>query len=84
MEPAAAEATPNATLAQATALRERLGVSRVLIHHIPFAVSADAGNGFTQPGPFCPNPRKSTGAGDPFNPNACKEIAGAPQYVVVL
>jgi len=61
------EGTADDTLAQAKALRECLGVTRVLIHRIPFAVSAEDGGGCTQPGPFCQNPKKSTGAGDRFN-----------------
>ena len=67
LAPATPDATPDATLEQAGALRSKLEISRVVIHRIPFAVSADAGGGFVQPGPFCPNPRKSTGAGDRFN-----------------
>lgn len=75
MAAAPAEATPESTLAQAGALRERLGITRVVIHRIPFAVSADAEEGFMQPGPFCPNPRKSTGAGDRFNAGVCLGLA---------
>jgi sugar/nucleoside kinase (ribokinase family) len=67
LEPAPPEADSDATLEQADALRSRLEISRVVIHRIPFAVSAEAGGGFMQAGPFCPNPRKSTGAGDRFN-----------------
>lgn len=67
LAPASPDAAPDATLEQAGALRSRLEISRVVIHRIPFAVSADACGGFAQPGPFCPNPRKSTGAGDRFN-----------------
>jgi sugar/nucleoside kinase (ribokinase family) len=62
-----AAATPEETSRQAAALREVLGISRVVIHHIPFAVSAAADGGCSQPGPYCPHPRKSTGAGDRFN-----------------
>lgn len=62
-----AEASPAETLRQAAALREVLRISRVVIHHIPFAVSASAEGGCSLPGPFCPHPRKSTGAGDRFN-----------------
>lgn len=61
------EATPEETLEQARALRSRLEISQVLIHHIPFAVSVDEGGGFLQAGPFCQKPKKSTGAGDRFN-----------------
>jgi hypothetical protein len=75
VEPAAAEATPGETLAQAAALRGRLGVSSVVIHRIPFAVFADADGGLTQPGPFCASPKKSTGAGDRFNAGVCLGLA---------
>lgn len=67
LDAAKSEATHEETVAQAAALRERLGISRVVIHRIPFAVSADADGSRAQPGAFCPNPRKSTGAGDRFN-----------------
>jgi len=67
LPPAPAEATPADAVQQAGELRALLGISRVVIHHIPFAVSATADGGFMQPGPYCPNPKKSTGAGDRFN-----------------
>lgn len=71
----ASKITPDQTLAQAIELRERLEISRVVIHRIPFAVSADADGGFIQQGPYCPNPRKSTGAGDRFNAGFCLGLA---------
>lgn len=71
LAPASPDAAPGATLEQAVALRARLEISRVVIHRIPFAVSADADGGFAQPSPFCPNPKKSTGAGDRFNAGLC-------------
>ena len=75
LEPAPPDAAPEETLSQAAALRERLEISRVVIHRIPFAVSADADGGFSQAGPFCPNPKKSTGAGDRFNAGLCLGLA---------
>lgn len=75
LDPAPAEAAPEETLAQAFALRSRLEITRVVIHHIPFAVSADADGGFMQPGPYCANPKKSTGAGDRFNAGVCLGLA---------
>lgn len=68
---AAVDACPEETLQQAFLLREMLGISRVVIHRIPFAVSAYADGGFTQAGPYCPHPKKSTGAGDRFNAGWC-------------
>lgn len=62
-----AEGPAEETLAQAEALRERLKITRVLIHRIAFAVSSDKDGGNIQQGSVCPNPKKSTGAGDRFN-----------------
>ncbi len=72
--PSAASA-PDETLQQAFALREALGISRVIIHRSSFAVSATADGGFIQAARFCPNPRKSTGAGDRFNAGFCLGLA---------
>jgi sugar/nucleoside kinase (ribokinase family) len=73
------EAGLEETLAQAAALRTRLGISRVVIHHVAFAVSANADGGCKQPGPYCPHPKKSTGAGDRFNAGVCLALAmGCP------
>jgi sugar/nucleoside kinase (ribokinase family) len=69
------KATPEETLAQAGALRKRLEISRVIIHHLRFAVSSDAEADFIQPGPHCQNPKKSTGAGDRFNAGVCLGLA---------
>jgi sugar/nucleoside kinase (ribokinase family) len=70
-----AEASPGETLRQAAMLRDVLGISRVVIHRIPFAVSDSAQGGAIQPGPVCPNPKKSTGAGDRFNAGFCLGLA---------
>jgi sugar/nucleoside kinase (ribokinase family) len=75
LPPASPEATPEETLQQAFALRDRLGISRVVVHRIPFAVSASAEGGFIQSGPYCANPKKSTGAGDRFNAGFCLGLA---------
>ena len=56
---------------QSAALRERLGISQVLIHHRKFAVAADEKNVCHGNGPFCAAPKKSTGAGDRFNAGYC-------------
>jgi sugar/nucleoside kinase (ribokinase family) len=55
------------SLALAAALRERLRVSAVIIHHIRSAALAAPDGVATLAGPFCAAPRKSTGAGDRFN-----------------
>jgi sugar/nucleoside kinase (ribokinase family) len=72
---APADATPEQTVQQAFALRERFGVSRVVIHRVPFAVSAAAAGGSTQPGPYSAHTKKSTGAGDRFNAGFCVGLA---------
>ena len=69
------EATPEETLQQASALRVLLEISRVVIHRIPFAVSASTESGCYQLGPYCPTPKKSTGAGDRFNAGFCLGLA---------
>lgn len=69
------EATPDETLSQAVALRKRLEISRVIIHRRRFTVSADTDDSFIQPGPYCQNPKKSTGAGDRFNAGICLGLA---------
>ena len=75
LPPVAADSAPEETLAQASALRDILGISRVVIHWTRFAVSASAGGGVMQPGPYCANPKKSTGAGDRFNAGFCLGLA---------
>jgi sugar/nucleoside kinase (ribokinase family) len=70
-----ADATPEQTLQQAFALRDLFGVSRAVIHRVPFAVSATAEGGSTQPGPYSPDTKKSTGAGDRFNAGFCLGLA---------
>lgn len=56
-----------ATLPQAKQLRERLGISEVVIHTHRYAVWSGAESGAAADGPYCEKPVKSTGAGDRFN-----------------
>lgn len=72
---APADATPEQTLQQAFALRDLFGVTRVVIHRVPFAVSAAAECGSMQPGPYSASTKKSTGAGDRFNAGFCLGLA---------
>jgi sugar/nucleoside kinase (ribokinase family) len=72
---APSDVSPQEALRQADALRDRLGISRVVVHRISFAVSSSEAGDFTQPGPFCPRPKKSTGAGDRFNAGFCLGLA---------
>jgi hypothetical protein len=64
--PTASDA-PESALAQAQALRTRLNIAEVVIHHIKFAAVANATEAAQMRGPFCAKPKKSTGAGDRFN-----------------
>lgn len=52
---------------QATKLRIALGISEVVIHGQKYAVLANAQETAQADGPYCPKPKKSTGAGDRFN-----------------
>lgn len=52
---------------QAISLRERLCIQEVVIHAHKFAVLAGENETASAEGPYCPNPVKSTGAGDRFN-----------------
>ena len=72
---AAAAATADEALQQACGLRQVLGISRVVVHRNAFAVSAAADAGCIQAGPYCPHPKKSTGAGDRFNAGFCLGLA---------
>lgn len=63
--------TPEAALAQAQALRARLGIAEVVIHQIKFAAVASAAETATLPTAYCLKPKKSTGAGDRFNAGYC-------------
>jgi hypothetical protein len=65
------EVTPDGALRQAMSLRGLLGISQIVVHRIPFAVSASSEGGFIRSGPYCANPKKSTGAGDRFNAGFC-------------
>ncbi|MBI2516303.1 MAG: carbohydrate kinase [Opitutae bacterium] len=62
-----AESEPASTATLAEQLRTRLGISTVVIHHIKSAALAAADGSAALAGPFCPKPKKSTGAGDRFN-----------------
>jgi hypothetical protein len=63
--------TPEAALILAQALRAKLGIAEVVIHHIKFAVVASATETAALRTAFCSHPKKSTGAGDRFNAGYC-------------
>jgi len=66
-----ADDSPVAAQAQAQSLRARLGIAEVVIHHIKSAAVASATETAALHGPFCAQPKKSTGAGDRFNAGYC-------------
>lgn len=65
--PACSESEPASTGTLAENLRAKLGISSVVIHHIKSAALASSEGHSSLAGPFCPKPKKSTGAGDRFN-----------------
>jgi len=65
--PACIESEPGSTALLAENLRAQLRISSVVIHHIKSASLASPEGSVSLAGPFCPNPKKSTGAGDRFN-----------------
>ncbi len=65
--PTAGAGDAGATLDQARALRDRLGVEQVVIHALAHAACARADGAHAVGGPWCARPLKSTGAGDRFN-----------------
>lgn len=71
---------------QAVAIREKLGISEVATHCIKLAAVADTSGVVGVQGPFCPSPKKSTGAGDRFNAGYCLgQIMGfAPEKRLLL
>ena len=65
--PACTEASPASSQALAAALRTRLGISELVIHHIKSTAVAGPDGEASLTGPYCAAPKKSTGAGDRFN-----------------
>jgi len=60
-------------------IREKLGISCVMIHPRKGAAAADAAGSATFVGPFVKNPRIGTGAGDHFNAGFCLgRVLGLP------
>lgn len=78
---------PDAVAARAAELRQRLGVSQVVVHNARLNAVADAEGAIAvAPGPFCASPRKTTGAGDRFNAGYCLGLLlglGARQRLAV-
>ncbi|GHB95989.1 carbohydrate kinase family protein [Cerasicoccus arenae] len=59
--------TPEEALIQACELKSNIGIESVIVHSLRYAVGCDGSNTALAWGPFCENPKKSTGAGDRFN-----------------
>jgi sugar/nucleoside kinase (ribokinase family) len=55
----------------ASKIRAKLEIQTCVIHPREYAVAADANGAFAVAGPFTPNPKISTGAGDHFNAGFC-------------
>lgn len=58
---------PKGYAALAGAIREKLGISTVVVHPVQFACGADKTGEYSVTGPFTAKPKISTGAGDHFN-----------------
>ena len=50
---------------------EKMGIYCVAVHPTRFAACAVAGEYFSADGPYCDNPKLTTGAGDNFNAGFC-------------
>ncbi len=70
-----AHASIDETIAQASALRGALAISRVVIHRSRYAVSASLTETAHASADHCEKPQKSTGAGDRFNAGYCLGLA---------
>jgi sugar/nucleoside kinase (ribokinase family) len=71
---------------QTQRLREMLGISQVVIHAVKLAAMAKSGAVAGTYGPYCPNPKKSTGAGDRFNGGYCVGVllGLSPEQCLIL
>jgi len=66
-QPAVHDESLPAIVAQAEGIRQRLGISQVVTHCVKMAASATLRGALGVHGPYCAQPKKSTGAGDRFN-----------------
>jgi hypothetical protein len=55
----------------ATEIRRKLGISTIVLHPVESAACATKDGVFWSEGPFCENPKITTGAGDHFNAGFC-------------
>jgi len=79
------ENAPEPLQTLAAIIRERSGITEVVVHPRERAAAATAAGTWCAEGPFTPNPRLSTGAGDHFNGGYCHgRLRGlAPQLALV-
>lgn len=63
--------TPETAMELAAAIRARLELGVVVVHPTRFAAAAGADSAAAVEGPWTPNPKISTGAGDHFNAGFC-------------
>lgn len=61
------EDAEDSVAAQATALKNALKIDEVAVHWIKYAAVDGPAGAASITGPYCPSPKKSTGAGDRFN-----------------
>ena len=69
-----AKENPTELSEQAAALQKKLDIDTVVIHCVKLAAMANADGSVAVAGPYCPNPKKSTGAGDRFNAGFCTGV----------
>ena len=55
----------------ATEIRRKLGISTLVLHPVESAACATKDGVWWSPGPYCENPKITTGAGDHFNAGFC-------------
>jgi ketohexokinase len=65
---------PGHLVALAEGIRVKVGLTRVVIHAVRQAVSAQQGEGRHLMGPYCEHPALTTGAGDNFNAGYCNGL----------
>jgi hypothetical protein len=79
-------ADEHALIGRAEAISRKLGVSEVVIHPTSCAAAWNSSDSGSVPGPFCPQPRLTTGAGDHFNGGYmyARVLGLAPSDAVVI
>lgn len=65
---------PDELIELAEGIRQTVGLTRVVIHAVRLAVSAEEGQSHFIEGPYCKHPALTTGAGDNFNAGYCNGL----------